>query len=200
MKVAVLTGIWRERRRECIFGAAFLLLAGVSLVVNYSSIGRNTSQLAGGVGGFRREMLGRQRELEAAIREVQQLRQPVARLAGARQKFWPAGEGNPPQEMRKRLEQCAKAAGLRPKSLGTVQHSKPVEGLSLYEINLTADVQLAELLDFLHKLEQERPHIFWKNLSLSPDNNRAPNYLVFNGTAKILVLEDPEIPRKLWSE
>jgi len=192
--------LWRTRRRECLLGAAFLLLALVSLVINHSSIGRNTSQLTGGVNRFRRELLARQRELEDTIKQVRELRQPALRLAGARQKFWTAGDGNPPQELRRRLEQCAKTAGLRPKSLGAVQHSKPAEGLNLYEINLTADAQLAELLDFLRRIEQERPYVFWKNLSISPDNNRAPNYLIFNGTAKILVLDDPDIARKLWSE
>lgn len=190
--------LWRTRRREVILAGAFLLLVFVSLAVNYGSIGRNAAQLAGGVPSFRKELLAKQQAFAAATAEEHRLQQPMARLAGARQKFWQPVDGNPQNELRRRIEQCAKGANLRLKSIGTVQNVKLAEGLNVYEISVTADAQLSDLVAFMQKVEQERPHIFWKNLTISPDNTRSPNFLMLNGTVKILVLNEPEIAQKLW--
>lgn len=192
--------LWKTRRREALAGVAVLLLLIVSLAVNSGGISRKTSRLIRGTRNPRLELLKKQEQLKTSFGELERLRIPIQQLTASREQFWQPKDGNPQQELRRRLEHCAKESGLRVKSVGTLQTVKVVEGLNCYEINLVADAQLRELLDFFLRIQQERPAIFWKNITVSPDNLKAPNYLTLTGTLKIVRLDAPDVARKLWGE
>lgn len=192
--------LWRNKRRETIAGGTVLLLAIISLAVNLDGISGNTAQVTSGISSSRTELQRKQELLTQAVREEQLLRTPIWKLAGMRRKFWRPEDGKPQNELRRRLEQCAKSAGLRLKTIGAMQTIKVVEGLNSHSINLTADCQLNELADFLWNIDREQPEISWMNITIQPDNTRSPNHLVLNGSIRILMLEMPDAARKIWSE
>ena len=192
--------LWREKRRETLLCGVILVLAVVSLLVNMRGIGKKASRFATGNTDLRKEVIQKQKELQELIQAEHEFQLPVRQLEGARMKFWLAKDGKPQHEFRRRIEQCAKGAGVRLKTVGTLQTIKLTEGLNACEIMITADVQLKEMLTFLQRLAQEKPQITWKNLTITPDNNHAPNFLIMNGTLRILVVEAAEITKQLWSE
>ncbi len=195
----LLKKLWRTRRRETLLGGVVLLLIAVALPVNLPSIGKKVSRLSGGANHSRAELLRLQEECKAAAEEESRLLAPVRRLATARGSFWEP-KPNLQLELRRRLEQCARSSGLKVKSIGTLQNVKLLEGLLAMELQMTADAQIGEVTAFLRKIEQEQPRIFWKNLSLTPDNLRSPGFLTLNGTLQVIVLDEPDVARKLWGE
>lgn len=195
-----LRALWRERRRETLLGGIVLILVVVSLSINMRSIGKKATRFATNNEEIRQAILQKQQHLQTLIQTEYELRVPVYQLEGARMKFWLAKDGKPEQEFRRRIEQCAKGSGIRLKTVGTLQNTKLTEGLNSYEISITADIHMKELLTFLQRIEQEKPQITWKNLTITPDNANAPNFLILNGTLKILVVNANEITQQLWSE
>lgn len=195
-----LRALWRERRRETLLGGIVLILVVVSLSINMRSIGKKATRFATNNEEIRQAILQKQQHLQTLIQTEYELRVPVYQLEGARMKFWLAKDGKPEQEFRRRIEQCAKGSGIRLKTVGTLQNTKLTEGLNSFEISITADIHMKELLTFLQRIEQEKPQITWKNLTITPDNANAPNFLILNGTLKILVVNANEITQQLWSE
>ena len=195
-----LRALWRGRRRETLLGGIVLILVVVSLSINMRSIGKKATRFATNNEEIRQAILQKQQHLQTLIQTEYELRVPVYQLEGARMKFWLAKDGKPEQEFRRRIEQCAKGSGIRLKTVGTLQNTKLTEGLNSFEISITADIHMKELLTFLQRIEQEKPQITWKNLTITPDNANAPNFLILNGTLKILVVNANEITQQLWSE
>ncbi len=194
------TQLWKTRRRECILaGGVLLLLLLLSLLINLGSITRKTSRAMAGTADSRRELENKQAELLEAIRVERELAAPVRELAFRRQSFWQAS-GNLQADFRRKVEQAAKESNLRLKSLGTIQTMKVAEGLNSYEITLAADAQVKEVIDFMARVEQERPAVFWKNITVTPDNMKSPNFLMLNATLKIVALNSPDAEQRIWGE
>ena len=147
--------LWREKRRETLLCGVIFVLAVVSLLVNMRGIGKKASRFATGNTDLRKEVIQKQQELQELIQAEHEFQLPVRQLEGARMKFWLTKDGKPQHEFRRRIEQCAKGAGVRLKTVGTLQTLKLTEGLNACEIMITADVQLKEMLTFLQRLAQE---------------------------------------------
>ncbi len=190
--------MWREKRKECLALLVIALLAIISLCVNFKTIRKNTARMWGGTQSPRTMLIQKQEQLTELLQEELQIQRPLTALRAARAKFWLPQDGNPQYELRRKVERCAKEAGIRLKSTGTLQITKLTEGLFAYEINITSDCQLPQLLAMLEKIENERPCLFWKNLTINPDNTRSPNFLLLNGTIKIVRLENPDMAQRLW--
>lgn len=195
-----LKNLWSTRRRECLLAVVIFLLVGISLLINMRNISRKTTRVLKGTAELQKELLGKQEELQKAIDHEQELAFPLQKLAGNRHKFWISQNGNPQNELRRKIEQAAKSANIRLKSIREVQNIKITEGLNAYEISIATDCKINELIEFIAKIEREKPLVFWKTLRITPDNTRAPNFLMMTATLQIVVLNSPEIIERLWGE
>ena len=63
-----------------------------------------------------------------------------------------------------------------------------------------ADTQYDNILRFMFNISKGSPNLLWKNLTITPDNTLAPNFLILNGTLQITVLNAPGIAEKLWGQ
>lgn len=176
------------------------LLVFVSLLVNMKNISRKTTRVLKGVSEPGKALSAKQEELQKALEYEQELSFPIRQLADARYKFRTSQAGNPQNELRRKIEQAAKNSNMRLKSIREVQTVKITEGLNAYEISIAADCKINELIEFIAKIEQEKPLIYWKSLRITPDNTRAPNFLMLTATLRILVLNSPEAIEQLWGE
>lgn len=188
--------LWKNRRRECILVLVVMMLALISLLVNMGSISRNASRSITGPMEFRKELMAKQTELLELVRQEREIAAPIRKLALKQQAFWKSSAGVQ-IDFRRKVERLVKESELRLKSLGIIQNMKIADGLNAYEITLTADAQLQELLAFMVKVEQETPLIYWENITITPDI-RSPNFLILNAKLKIVVLDAPDIEQRLW--
>lgn len=191
--------LWKTRRRECILAGVVLLLVLVSVLINLGSIARKTSRTMAGTASSRQVLENKQTELMEVIRVERELSAPIRELGFRRQAFWQAS-GNIQADFRRKVELAAKESNLRLKSLGTIQTMKIAEGLNSYEITLAADAQLKEMIDFMARIELERPAVFWKNITVTPDNMKAPNFLMLNATLRIVALNSPDAEQRIWGD
>ncbi|MGE4301846.1 MAG: hypothetical protein AB7F40_09630 [Victivallaceae bacterium] len=195
--IARLKIFWKEKRSQAVLIIAVLMLALVSLYVNMGSI-RRTAAVPAGDG--ENELRLRRRALASAMSEVQKLEIPLHQLAATRQLFWLiATDGDPATEFRKRIEAATQYAGLTLKSIGAMQKTKLADGVECCEITIAADGKSDAVLRFLAALRDSGKYFFWKNLTLNPDNIRKPQFLMLNGTIKIVTVE-PAAAQKLWGE
>jgi len=188
---------WKEKRSQAVLIIALALLALVSLYVNLGSIHRTAA--APSADG-ENELRLRRRALSSAMIEAQKLEIPIRQVAASRQLFWlTATDGDPATEFRKRIEAATQYAGLTLKSIGAMQKTKLADGVECCEITIAADGKSDAVLKFLAALRDSGKYFFWKNLTLNPDNIRSPQFLMLNGTIKIVTVE-PAAAQKLWGE
>lgn len=193
-----LKNLWQSRRKEFLLCIVVFLLILISVGINMKNISRKTRRTVRGTAEPRKELLLKQEELQKAVDYEQELSYPIQQLANSKSKFWITQSTNIQFEFRRKIEQSARSSNIRLKTIGTVENVKVIEGLNSYEIAVTADLKIDELTAFVASIEQEQPKIFWKNVRVTPDNIRAPNYLIFSGTLRILVLNAPEMVERLW--
>ena len=192
--------LWATRRRETVIGILLISLASVSLAVNFGSIKKNAGRMVKGTKSPREELLQKQQALMGLIGKRRNVQKPISALAKKRQCFWLPQDAKPQFELRRRIDRCARESGIKLKSVGTLQTTKIADGLFVYEISISADGQLPELLSMIQKIESESPRLYWKNLTINPDNIREPNFLMLNGTIKMVHLEQPEMIHRLWGQ
>lgn len=192
--------LWATRRRETVIGILLISLASVSLAVNFGSIKKNAGRMVKGTKSPREELLQKQQALMELIGKRRNVQKPISALAKKRQCFWLPQDAKPQFELRRRIDRCARESGLKLKSVGTLQTTKIADGLFVYEISISADGRIPEILSMIQKIESESPKLYWKNLTINPDNIRAPNFLMLNGTIKMVYLEQPEMIQRLWGQ
>lgn len=188
--------LWQEQRKIVLLAGVILLLALISLAVNLNSIKRNVG--AGGSTATGLETLElTQQELGRLIKEHQAMQQPVSRIQNLRSSCWQPENGNPAVEIRRQVEAAAQAAGIMLKSIGTLQRAKLADGVDSFEMTINGDAQLPEILKFLANLKERGGGYRWKNMTINPDNINAPNYLMLNGTIKVIAVSE-DTAKQLW--
>ena len=201
MAVFCLKKLWMNRKKELLLGAVIILLTVIALLVNSKSIVKKTGRIMNGKRNPEMELKKKQDMFATAIEEERQLLMPIFLLKKQRTNFWlPEYDGNPQYGMRKRIETAARDADLKLKTFGAIQNMKITEGLTVYQINIMADTQYDNILRFMFNISKGSPNLLWKNLTITPDNTLAPNFLILNGTLQITVLNVPGIAEKLWGQ
>ena len=94
---------------------------------------------------------------------------PIQAVRNQHKNFWQSGrDGDPQLGVRQRVEAAARNAGVKLKTLGTLQTSKVIDGINAYEMSIAADAQVEELAQMMLKMERMTPRLYWKNLTLNP--------------------------------
>ena len=66
---------------------------------------------------------------------------------------------------------------------------KGLPGIDLYEINLTAEIQIAELVSVMESLNKS-PTFLWRSLYLRPNNVINPDYININAVLGAVCFKD----------
>ena len=80
---------------------------------------------------------------------------------------------------RSRVEQVFYASGAQVKTIAAPRQLKGLPGIEMYEITLTADIQIEELLTVMEALNKP-PVLLWRNITLRPNNAINPEFLNLN--------------------
>ena len=79
----------------------------------------------------------------------------------------------------------------RKDTLGVPRQLKGADGIELYEINLTAEIQIAELVSVMESLSKS-PTFVWRNLYLRPNNVINPDYININAVIGAVCFKNNE--------
>lgn len=200
MQNSSLRALLQNRKKEVWLLAAIFALLLISVSVNSKKVIGIGSAFSRNDNVLRMELKRKQAQLTKALEEENRIRNTLLGFGKYKQDVWlPERDGNSQQELRRIIETTAKTAELKLKTLGTIQEMKIVDGLHAYQVNIMADAAYENILRFMDGLQKRSPKLFWKNLTITPDNAKAPNFLILNGTIQIVVISSPEITEKLWS-
>lgn len=56
----------------------------------------------------------------------------------------------------------------------------------------------AALSRMMVEMERMTPRLYWKNLTLNPDNINKPKYLLFSATIKVVAVTAPDLSEQFW--
>ena len=185
---------WANNRRRFCVVCVVVILAAVSLIVNLPAIG------GGGEAISELEQLrGLHSEISRLEQEYMALSRPTAEVRAKRALFWsPARDGSPESVIRSEVENAAREAGLMLKSVGALQRSRPVAGVEVFELTVSGDGGYGEIAAFMAGLGNLRESYLWRSVTINPDNANNPSFLMFNGTVKVVSVDDPELSEWLW--
>ncbi len=95
--------------------------------------------------------------------------------------------------MRSRIEQVFNVSGAKIMTIGSPRKLKGVDGIDLYEINLTAQIKTNEL-ELIAAEFSKPPRLLWRAVNFRPNNMLKPEYLNANLTISAICFhaEEPE--------
>jgi hypothetical protein len=133
------------------------------------------------------------RDLQVRIDRAYELIRNQESLLDRSDEFWLASrDGNVELEPQKMIEEAAEKAGLQLTSVGNVQGENIGEiGQRMY-LTVSAQSSISTIVDFISEIEARRPRLFWRNLTLRPDNIRTYGNVVFNGTLEFIFITDED--------
>lgn len=139
-----------------------------------------------------------EKEQKNSERKIRQLEEGIAdkqvklvRLNEIRQRSIPPHYSDIIGTFRSRVEQVFYASGAQVKTISTPRQLKGADGIELYEINLTAEIQIAELVSVMESLSKS-PTFVWRNLYLRPNNVINPDYININAVIGAVCFKNNE--------
>ena len=119
----------------------------------------------------------------------------------ASRSWQPARDGDPELLLRQKIEAAAKKSELKLNNLGTVRLTRINQDFGFAELDISATTRLSQLAPFIYEIQQQKPAIAWKRLSVfsmmrrrnNNNNNRTvtgdtnEDNLIFNASLRVLV-------------
>ena len=119
----------------------------------------------------------------------------------ANRSWQPARDGDPELLLRQKIEAAAKKSELKLNNLGTVRLTRINQDFGFAELDISATTRLSQLAPFIYEIQQQKPAIAWKRLSVfsmmrrrnNNNNNRTvtgdtnEDNLIFNASLRVLV-------------
>ena len=128
------------------------------------------------------ELREQNRQFEAEIRPLAAIR------AGAA-----AGEKEAAAEkLRESVEWIAAASGATVSSLREIQHLPAAEVWNICILSFSAECSISGLQEFLAGVDNHEPRLYWRNLTLRPDNPNAPAKVMLDGQLVLLHIPEEE--------
>lgn len=97
-----------------------------------------------------------------------------------------SNHGDPNVEMRKKIEDAAKKAGLNLSTVGSIKNLRINNDLSFLEIDFSAVETLEVLVEFFEQIEQLKPEFYWKRADFRHENLQNSERIRFTGTLRVI--------------
>lgn len=88
--------------------------------------------------------------------------------------------------LREQVERIAAASGITISSLREIQQVPAAEGWIACTLSFSAECAVADLQEFLAGVDNSSPRLYWRNLTLRPDNTNTPSKVVLDGQLALL--------------
>lgn len=128
------------------------------------------------------ELREQNRQLEAEIRPLAAIR------AGAAAEEKEAAA----EKLRESVERIAAASGATVSSLREIQHLPAAEVWNICILSFSAECSISGLQEFLAGVDNHEPRLYWRNLTLRPDNTNAPAKVMLDGQLALLHIPEEE--------
>ncbi len=90
------------------------------------------------------------------------------------------------RQLREQVERIAQAAGATIHSLREIQQIAVTEEWSGCSLNFSVICSITVLQKFLSEVDNSMPRLYWRNLTLRPDNTTAPENILLDGQLILL--------------
>ena len=146
------------------------------------------------------------RKIRSELAELNEKKVQADRLKAkwnnlANRSWQPARDGDPELLLRQKIEAAAKKSELKLNNLGTVRLTRINQDFGFAELDISATTRLSQLAPFIYEIQQQKPAIAWKRLSVfsmmrrrnNNNNNRTvtgdtnEDNLIFNASLRVLV-------------
>ena len=162
-----------------------LLLAGLLFLGN----NRPFPILSGMIEKAREEQISYERKIRQLEEGIAEKQEELNELHEIRKRAIPPHYSDVVGTFRSRVEQVFYASGAQVKTISTPRQLKGLPGIDLYEINLTAEIQIAELVSVMESLNKS-PTFLWRSLYLRPNNVINPDYININAVLGAVCFKD----------
>jgi hypothetical protein len=92
-----------------------------------------------------------------------------------------------------KIETAAKQSGVDMKTLGTLRLSSIGNGISNCEFDISCSGKLEPVAQFINKISNTQPKLYWERCLLRPDNIKNPKKIYLTGYLKFIILENEDI-------
>lgn len=137
----------------------------------------------------RKEQLSSERKIRQLKENLSEKQEDLNKLNEIRKRAIPPHYSDIVGTFRSRVEQIFYASGAQVKTISTPRQLKGLPGVELYEINLTAEIQIAELVSVMESLNQA-PTFLWRSLYLRPNNVINPDHININAVLGAVCFKD----------
>lgn len=144
-----------------------------------------------------RRLQGELRKVEAEWRKFEQQQQAVRDLVASAWREEQHGEID--TMLRQNIQEVANAAEIKLNHLGAVKSSRINPDFYASELDLTFQANLRDLLNFLGRVQELQPKVYWKQYSIRPDfrSNRQRRNAVPSISGMLAQKQGEELPDQL---
>ena len=179
-----------------------MLLSWIFLLLNFSSSLMIALPSEAKKNALKQEI----RKIRSELAELNEKKVQSDRLKAkwnnlASRSWQPARDGDPELLLRQKIEAAAKKSELKLNNLGTVRLTRINQDFGFAELDISATTRLSQLAPFIYEIQQQKPAIAWKRLSVfsmmrrrnNNNNNRTvtgdtnEDNLIFNASLRVLV-------------
>ena len=110
------------------------------------------------------------------------------------EEFWISKrDGQANINIQKKIEIAAEKSGVDMKTLGTIRFSSVGNGISNCEFDISCSGKLEFVAQFINKISNTQPKLYWERCLLRPDNIKNPKKIYLTGYLKFIILENEDI-------
>jgi hypothetical protein len=176
-------------------GTGIVVLVGMVLYVILSMLGIHWPSEAEII-DLKSTLKRQQHKLVKVQKDAERLDVEQQALGNLTNNFWSAGKDRHIDvEMRRKIEEYAKNAGLSLQSMGNIRTGKLAQGFNKLEITISANAPLDKVIHFLSDIRQAKPDFFWQQCSIRPDNMTNPDKVYLNGTLSVISIDKQAVEK-----
>ena len=135
-----------------------------------------------------------QKKLKLEQSKVKIIKAEKQSLVKKSKEFWVAQrDGQANIKIQKNIETAAKQSDVDLKTLGTLRFSSTGNGVSKGEFDISCSGTLESIAQFINKISNTHPRIYWERCLLRPDNIKNPKKIYLTGYLKFIIIENEDI-------
>ena len=135
-----------------------------------------------------------QKKLKHEQRRIKLIKAKKWSLIQKSKEFWISQrDGQANISIQKKIETAANQSNIDLKTLGTLRISSVGNGINSGEFDISCSGTLEFIVQFIHKISNTQPKIFWERCLLRPDNTNNPKKIYLTGYLKFIIIDNEDI-------
>ena len=184
--------ILSNKKHSIVFGLIFLMVLFIIFqrieIFDSVTLGRSDIILV------KQNIKKLQKKLKLEKNKVKIIKSEKQSLIQKRKEFWISKrDGQANISMQKKIETASKQSNIDLKTLGTLRITSTGDGISNGEFDISCSGKLESIIQFIHKISNAHPKIYWERCLFRPDNIKNPKKIYLTGNLKFIIIENEDI-------